>query len=59
MDFSDVAFCGHRRYCVLEDSFYEESGVNIRDLGAIGEIVGAFAVVLTLVYLARQIRENA
>lgn len=32
--------------------------MNIQDLGAIGEIVGAVAVVVTLVYLARQIRQN-
>jgi hypothetical protein len=32
--------------------------MNIQDLGAIGEIVGAIAVVATLVYLATQIRQN-
>jgi hypothetical protein len=32
--------------------------VNWEALGAIGEIVGAFAVVLTLVYLAVQTRQN-
>jgi hypothetical protein len=33
--------------------------MSIQDLGAIGELVGAAAVVVTLVYLARQIRENS
>ena len=32
--------------------------MSIQDLGAIGEIVGAIAVVLTLLYLAIQIRQN-
>ena len=32
--------------------------MTIQDLGAIGEIVGAIAVVVTLIYLARQIRQN-
>ncbi len=30
----------------------------IQDLGAIGEFVGAIGVVLTLIYLAYQIRQN-
>ena len=33
--------------------------VSIQDWGAIGEILGAIGVVVTLVYLARQIRENS
>ena len=33
--------------------------MSIQDWGAIGEIIGAIAVVFTLVYLARQIRENS
>jgi hypothetical protein len=32
--------------------------MTIQDLGAIGEIVGAIAVVATLIYLATQIRQN-
>ena len=32
--------------------------MSIIELGALGEFVGAFAVVLTLVYLALQIRQN-
>jgi hypothetical protein len=32
--------------------------MTIQDWGAIGEIVGAIAVVATLVYLAKQIRQN-
>ena len=31
----------------------------VQDLGAVGEFVGAIAVVVTLVYLARQIRQSA
>ena len=33
--------------------------MTIQDLGAIGELIGAAAVIFTLVYLARQIRENS
>ena len=33
--------------------------MSIQDLGAIGELVGAVAVVVTLIYLAKQIRENS
>ena len=33
--------------------------MSIQDWGALGEVLGAFAVVATLVYLARQVRENA
>ncbi len=33
--------------------------MSIQDWGAVGEIVGAIAVIFTLVYLARQIRENS
>ena len=33
--------------------------MSIQDWGAIGEIVGAFAVVLTLVYLSVQLRQTA
>ena len=33
--------------------------MTIQDWGAIGEIVGALAVVFTIFYLARQIRENS
>lgn len=33
--------------------------MSIQDLGAIGELLGAAAVVVTLIYLARQIRENS
>ena len=33
--------------------------MSIQDLGAIGETVGAVAVVITLIYLAKQIRENS
>jgi len=32
--------------------------MNLQDLGAIGEVVGAMAVVVTLLYLAKQIRQN-
>jgi hypothetical protein len=32
--------------------------MNLQDLGAIGELLGAIAVVLTLIYLAKQIRLN-
>ena len=32
--------------------------MTIQDWGAIGEIVGAIAVVVTLIYLAKQIRQN-
>lgn len=32
--------------------------LSIQDFGAIGEIVGAIAVVVTLIYLATQIRQN-
>ena len=32
--------------------------MSIQDWGAIGEIIGAAGVILTLVYLARQIRQN-
>lgn len=30
----------------------------IQDLGAVGEFVGAIGVVITLIYLAYQIRQN-
>ena len=30
----------------------------IQDLGAIGELIGSVAVVVTLIYLAKQIRQN-
>jgi hypothetical protein len=33
--------------------------MSIQDLGAIGELIGAAAVVATLIYLAKQIRENS
>lgn len=33
--------------------------MTIQDWGAIGEILGAIGVMLTLIYLARQIRENS
>jgi len=33
--------------------------VDIQDWGALGEVLGAIAVVVTLIYLARQIRENS
>ena len=33
--------------------------LSIQDWGALGEILGALAVIVTLVYLARQIRENS
>jgi hypothetical protein len=32
--------------------------MTLQDWGAIGEVVGAVAVVLTLIYLAKQIRQN-
>lgn len=32
--------------------------MNIQDLGALGEVVGAIAVVVSLIYLATQIRQN-
>jgi hypothetical protein len=32
--------------------------LSIQDLGAIGELIGAVAVVVTLIYLASQIRQN-
>jgi len=33
--------------------------LNIQDWGAVGEMVGGFAVVLTLTYLARQLRQSS
>ena len=33
--------------------------MSIMELGALGEFVGAFAVVVTLIYLALQIRQNS
>jgi hypothetical protein len=33
--------------------------VNWEAISAIGQIVGAFAVVISLIYLAREIRSNA
>jgi hypothetical protein len=32
--------------------------MNLQDWGSIGEVVGALAVVITLIYLAKQIRQN-
>jgi hypothetical protein len=32
--------------------------MSIQDLGSLGELVGAVAVVLSLIYLATQIRQN-
>jgi hypothetical protein len=32
--------------------------MSLQDLGAIGELVGALGVVVTLIYLAKQIRQN-
>jgi len=32
--------------------------VNLQDLGAVGELVGAVAVLVTVIYLAIQIRQN-
>ena len=32
--------------------------MSIQDWGAVGEIVGAIAVIITLIYLATQIRQN-
>lgn len=34
-------------------------GWSLQDLGAVGEFVGAIGVVVTLVYLAYQIRQNS
>jgi hypothetical protein len=36
----------------------QEKVLSIQDWGAIGEIVGALAVVASLIYLAMQIRQN-
>lgn len=36
----------------------EHEAMSIQDLGSIGEFVGAIAVVLSLLYLATQIRQN-
>ena len=33
-------------------------GISIQDIGAIGELIGAIAVVATLIYLSSQIRQN-
>lgn len=33
-------------------------GLSIQDWGALGELIGAFAVVLTLVFLTLEIRQN-
>jgi hypothetical protein len=33
--------------------------MDVQDWGAVGEILGGIAVIVTLVYLARQIRENS
>ncbi len=43
---------------VKSDSRYGEILVNWDAIGAVGEIVGAVAVVATLFYLARQIRDS-
>ena len=32
--------------------------MDIQDLGALGELIGSIAVVVTLIYLAKQIRHN-
>jgi hypothetical protein len=32
--------------------------MNIQDLGAIGELIGSFAVVISLIYVALQLRDN-
>jgi hypothetical protein len=32
--------------------------MTLQDLGSIGEVVGALAVVVTLIYLAKQIKQN-
>ena len=32
--------------------------MNIQDLGALGELIGSVAVVITLIYLASQLRQN-
>ena len=37
---------------------FEAETVSIFELGALGEFVGAIAVVVTLIYLAIQIRQN-
>ena len=37
---------------------FQEKALSIQDWGAIGEIVGALAVVASLIYLAMQIRQN-
>ncbi len=39
--------------------FAGDHSVDIQDWGAVGEIVAAIGVVITLIYLARQIRENS
>ena len=37
---------------------FTEGGMSIIELGALGEFIGAIAVVVTLAYLAIQIRQN-
>ena len=32
--------------------------MTLQDWGSIGEVIGALAVVVTLIYLAKQIRQN-
>ena len=34
-------------------------GLSVQDWGAIGEVVGAAAVIVTLIYVALQVRENS
>jgi hypothetical protein len=43
---------------VVIDELLQERPVSIQDWGAIGDIVGALAVVASLIYLAVQIRQN-
>lgn len=43
---------------VYNKQFIWGQTMTIQDLGAIGEIVGAIAVIATLIYLAAQIRQN-
>jgi len=38
--------------------YAKEGAMTIQDLGAIGELIGSIGVILTLIYLAVQIRQN-
>ena len=45
-------------HCRSASNQWAGNGVSLQDLGNLGEVIGAIAVVITLVYLALQIRQN-